>query len=291
MPISLEKLNQMYGQVLQMRESAKLLSMQFQEDTECEDYENPFDLHGQFEAIVGHMKTRMEHFLIWRYQETFCRNVPVSERVRGYEEWFTTETFDAVEFINRINAEILPNDPELIAYKALRDAAKEILPDPNKPYARKNILMGHCSTLKLKPFRKINGETMPGKVDLGFGTSHHVAAFERFAQLILNNQSVFTRVAPSQLRARTPIRNGIWSNQALPQEVYAGIGHIERAVFFKNGRIDFHFQSADDCRKVVHALASDEPVITWPKHEIDMNQLFQPPKEGPRRVVKRRGNP
>lgn len=285
MTISLDKINHMFGQVRQMGVTLKALEDQFQEDTGCEDYLNPFHLSSEFKRILADIKKTMAHFLIYRYQDTFCPNIPVSDKIRGYEGWFPEGEFDAVEFINRINEEILPKDPERIAYETLLKRAREVLPHDDVPHAHKNVLQGHCYVERERTYRGCGG-----KIKIDFGTFEKVAAFEKFTQLILDNQTIFTRVAPTQIKARTPIANQIWNDKTLPQTVSTWGGeYIKKAVFFKNGRIDFHFTSAGDCQKVARALAGDEPDVHFPKHEINMNQLFQPPGEEPRRVVRMRG--
>lgn len=295
MTISLEKLNYMYQQmcrqVRQLGDTTKSLKDQFQEDTHCDEYENPFDT--QWELDIENIKGKLARFLIYRYQATFCPNIPVSGKISGYEDWFPENEFDAVEFVNRINAEILPNDPERIAYETLLRAARGILLNHDKvellKHVHRKVLRAHAYVQTWSASRGYDGRRFPRRVEIAGGTVSEVAAFETFAQLILDNQSIFTRVAPTQIKARTPVCNAIWNDKTLPQTVYCGGPHIKEAAFFKNGRIDFHFKSADECRKVALALAGDEPDVHFPKHEINMNQLFQPPDEGPRRVVRMKG--
>jgi len=298
--LSLEKLNYMYQQVRQMASTINSLKTQFADHVECESWENPFDVNGDIDRIVGDVKTNLSRFLIQRYQECFCRNVPVHKKIGKYEEWFPEQEFDAVKFIDRINEKILPNNPERVAYDTIRKGALEILPynwgNLKKRYVidvKKNVLRGECYPDVTKAFTGYNGQHVPKTVRLSHDSASRVMQFEKFVCLILDNQDMFHRVPPTQLRGRTPIGNSIWNLQYdqknLPQTIEVWSGPIEKAVFFKNGRVDFHFNRENECQLIAEALASDEPVITFPEHEIDMNQLFEPIMgDVPRRVVKKR---
>lgn len=287
MTISLEKLNQMYNQVAGMKDTLKHLEEQFREDTGCEEYQNPFDRLDNFEAIIRELKQRLEFFLMRRYNETFCPNISVSGHCQDHDGWFEEFEFDAVEFVNRINERILAN-PEKLAYEQMLDEARGVLEchryvekatmkEAVLKSVKGKVFRGHCYPMKTRGY--------PAEID--YGTDRKVAAFEKFVRLILDNQSLYSRVAPTQLQVHTPIGNSLWIDKELPQTVLYGGKYIEKAVFFKNGRIDFHFDTAANCKKVALALAGDPPDVPFPEEEIDANKLFQFHPEMPKRVVNR----
>ena len=109
MTISLEKLNRMYNQARDMGMKLQDMEDQFKEDTQCEDYSNPFHLQSQFNHMLTNIKSSLSSFLIRRYQDAFCPNIPVYNYVLGHNNWFEGDDFDAVKFVEKINEVILGN--------------------------------------------------------------------------------------------------------------------------------------------------------------------------------------
>jgi hypothetical protein len=296
--ISLETLNHMFQQVRQIAQTMESLKSQFAENTGCEDWQNPFRSHG-LERLVLEVKKELSSFLIHRYQDHFCPNIRVSEKV-NYDDWFPEDEFDAVKFIDRINDEILPNDPERMAYDTMLKEARKILPygTGNQPQIKSGkILVGEFYPDHTKAYTGSNGYRIPPETRVSYDAASTIAAFEKFAALIICNQNIFRRVAPTQIKAPMPIGGSLWNrhdpsspraDRKLPLTVDAWIGPISSAKLYKNGRVDFYFRKAEECRLVADALASDKPTITFPRHEINMNQLFQPVGMVPRRVVNKK---
>lgn len=309
MTISLDKLNTWYKQVADFLPVINSLHEKFLEET-GENYRSPFRYVSDFDSIVRMTKTDLALYIVRAYQNKFCPNLDVEKEIGGIsivEEWFPSSLeFNAVQLVSKIN-EIVLKDPEKVAYDSMLKSARGILPygirDPSSPGSakdikqklkRKNVFQGQVYARQDKVHAhdrllgRLGGRNFKPKIRIEFSSQSDLVAFEKFAELIIRNDGLYQRVAPSQLDAHPKISEQVFLDATVPQTIYGHPYIIEKAIFFKNGRVDFIFNSEKDCDRVVNALAGDPPDVYFPQPEIDVSLLFQRDPAGRgKRVVKR----
>lgn len=286
MPISLNKLNEIYKHACREHAILAGLGPQFDQICTYEEWENPFKQSYKYAYYIGEIKDKLEAFLIRRFQEAFCAHVDLYSLIGHYREWFTEESFDCVKFVEKLKS-FVSVDPERIVYEALRYNARRFFSFPMTYLNEENYTHYILKKIAVQATFDTNAYSLQA---LNVSALFH---FETFAMLILENQNIFQKVAPSEIVRKSglvsTITNVITSNQCHNGFFKCNKNinkYIDKARIYQNGRIDIYFHREDHVHLVMKALAGAEPNVYFPEREIDFDQMFVVEDER-RRVVKR----